>query len=281
MSILNEYLNYLNEQTILAKAGSFIAKNAAISAKWAAGTAAALIGLKVANTAFSSATRKCGGRIIQKHSPGFKICVARERIKALQQKINIYQTILSKCNTNSNPEICKQKYMIDIDKCKNRIKINQNKIQQLLGEQLDLEEQAGAVIGAAAKIGTIAAGLAVMMISDKAIFLLNRTVAAGFSQASRKCGIYKDNVERNLCISKIKLTILTTKLSKLKGILGQCKKEKNPNKCNEKVNKHIKKTIRDIQILKDSIITYTNQAETEKREKEIKVAMKAQKKGKV
>lgn len=286
-NIVDNYLENLHEQAAVAKAGAFLGKEimgaAAGGINWAAGTAAALLVLKTANATFSKATRVCGSRILNKHSPGFKICVARERIKALQQKINVYTNLLSKCNKDKNPTVCKQKYTIEITKAKNRILVNQNKIKQLLEENQQIKEQ-GALLAKggqlALKGGTIALGLATMMTVDKSIFLLNRTIAASFSKASRQCGIYKDNTERKLCIAKVQLAISITKLNKLKGILAQCNKEKNVNKCKNKVNKHIEKTSRNIQILKDSITSYKNQWETEKREERLKAEMKKQSKQK-
>lgn len=289
MAILDEYLDHLNEQgALIGKAVPFIkktampfvGKNIGSGVTWALGLAAATTAIKVINASLSKATRNCGSRFFKKHTPGFKICVARERIKALQQQLGVYNNLLTKCGQHKNPDLCKQKYEIQIEKCKNKILINQEKIKQILGEQQNISEISGAMIGTAVKgvgkLAAAAASLAIMMSVDKAIFLLNRTVQASFSKTARKCGIYKDNNERNICISKTKLNILNMKLSKLKGISNDCNKERNVLKCKEKVNKHILKTQRDIQILKDSLTAYKNELEIENREKQLKIAMKRQ-----
>jgi len=279
MKLLESYLTYLNEQSSISKVGSWAGKHATSGAKvsgmWGIFyIPATILAWKAANTMFSQAVRKCGG--IKKSTPGFKVCVAKERIKALEQKIVVAKKILSGCNKSKNPEICKEKFEVEIEKAKNRILINQNKIKEVLGEQQNLQEIVPLLVGAAGTVGGVAVAIAAGMLVDKAIFATNRSVQALFNQAVRKCGVYKEGPERELCISKFKLVALTKKLSELNGLTTKCNKDKNPEKCKEKVKKHIEKTIRDIQIQKDNIIAYKKEIETKKREEQLRAAMKAQ-----
>ena len=268
MTMLENYLNdlQLNEQgAILNQVASGAASGLAWGVLWIPATIAAW---KTANFMFSKATRKCGG--IKKNTPGFQVCVAKERIKALNQKIIIAKKILSGCHTAKNPDICKEKFTLEIEKAKNRIAINQNKINEILGEQqdLNLNEQMW-VVG-------LAASIAVGMVVDKAVFAINRSVQAMFSQAVRKCGTYKSGPERELCVSKIKVQILTRKMGQLNTLIVKCNKDKNPIKCKGKLDKHIQKTLRDLQIQKDNVIAYTKELETQKREEQLKAQMKAE-----
>lgn len=276
MQLLENYLNYLNQEQISAKAGKFIGKNiasgAVLGATWGLlYIPATILAWKTANALFSKATRKCGG--IRKSTPGFKVCVARERIKALNQKIVVAKRILSGCHGAKNPDICKQKWTLEIEKAKNRININQSKINEILGEQTNLQE----ILPAIPIVAGAAISLAAGMVVDKLLFFVNRSVQAMFSQAVRKCGVYKENSQRNLCISKMKYAALSQKLTKLSTISTKCKQDKNPEKCMMKVNKHLEKTRRDLQIQKDNITAYTKEVEIEKREAQLKDAMKTQK----
>jgi hypothetical protein len=209
MTLLENYLDYLQNEQLIKNLATSSASGVAWGVLW---MPAALASWKAANVMFSQATRKCGG--FKKSTPGFKVCVAREKIKALTQKVTIAKKMLAGCNTAKSPEICKEKFSIEIEKAKNRIEINQNKIREILGEQYNIDEQAG--------IAMLAAGIAVSMIVDKAIFAINRSVQAMFSQAVRKCGVYKSGPERDLCMSKIKVQILATKLGKLNGLVSKC-----------------------------------------------------------
>lgn len=269
---LDDYLDYLHEQGVagvvakMAKpVGKIIVKSASNAAVWTAAIASATVALKALKFALSGAARKCGAGMFKKETAGVKVCIAKEKIRILQQEIRVYSNLLSKCNSTKNPQICKEKYRIKIQKSKNKILINQGRIKQTLG----VEEQLSI-----AKVGVAALGLATWMLVDKIIFGLNRTVAAAFSEAVRKCGIYKEGPERNICITKSKLIILNKKLIKLRSLNPKCIKEKNPEKCREKLSKHLNKTLRDMQILKDSLRSYQNELETKKREERLKAEMK-------
>jgi hypothetical protein len=262
MTVLENYLDYLHNEQVMTNLATSAASGVAWGVLW---MPAAMASWKAANVMLSKATRKCGG--LKKNTPGFKVCVAREKIKALNQKLNVAKKMLAGCSTAKNPDICKEKFSIEIEKAKNRIEINQNKIREILGEQQNLDEQ-GAIIG-------LAAAIAVGMVVDKAIFVINRSVQAMFSQATRKCGVYKNGPERELCMSKIKVQILSTKLRKLNGLVVKCNQDKNPLKCKDKLDKHIQKTIRDLQIQKDNVTAYSKEVETEKREEQLRAQMKA------
>jgi hypothetical protein len=263
MTLLENYLDYIQNEQFVAGLASSTASGVMWGVVW---MPAALAAWKASNLMFSKAVRKCGG--LKKSSPGFKVCVAREKIKALTQKITIAKKMLAGCNTAKSPEMCKEKFSIEIEKAQNRIEINQNKIKETLGEQQNLDEQV-------AQLATLAAGIAVSMVVDKAIFAINRSVQAMFSQAVRKCGVYKSGSERDLCMSKIKVQILSAKLGKLNGLVAKCNQDKNPIKCKAKMDKHLQKTIRDLQIQKDNVTAYKKELETEKREEQLKAQMKA------
>jgi len=288
--ILENYLIYLNEFPSVAKkafafdkkylkgvgskALSFDEKRLMGSAKsgilYSAAIAGAMATWKAANILFSKAVRKCGP--LKKNTPGFKVCVAKERIKSLQQKIIAGKKILASCNKSKNPEICKQKWQLEIEKCNNRIEINKNRIQDILGESRNVQEVLPALVIGAYKLGLfMVLGVAV----DKAIFLANRSALALFSQASKKCGIYKQGTERELCVSKIKLLSLTKQFGIYKTVLSKCGNQKDPEKCNEKVRKHIEKIVRDIKIQKDNISAYNREIAIKKREEQFKNSMKS------
>jgi hypothetical protein len=276
MTILENYLNYLNEQeSIPSSFKSTFKKGVHASLMFGVYTTSAKLAWRAANLTFSRATRKCGGGMFKKVTPGFKVCVARERIKAFQQKISVSKNLLNRCSTAPDPKMCKEKFELEIEKAKNRIQINQNKIKQIL------DEQYAPIIGAAAKLGSKVAGGAISLIAasvgDKAIFTINRTGQALFSSAVRKCGVYKESTERNLCISKIKLASLNKKIIQLSGLNSKCRQDKNPQKCSMRIQKEIEKAKRDIQIEKDNIVSYKKEIELKKREDEFKVALAKQK----
>jgi hypothetical protein len=266
MIILEKYLKYLqiDEQSALMRS---LSRGAATGLAWGIlWVPATIASWKLANFMFNNAARKCGG--LKKNDPGFKVCVARERIKALNQKIIIAKKVLGGCHTAKNPNICKEKFTLEIEKAKNRIEINENKIRDILGEHQNLDENVA--------IAGLAASIAVGMIVDKAVFAINRSIQAMFSQAVRTCGVYKSGSERELCISKIKVEILTRKLNQLNTLLGKCNSDKNPIKCKEKISKHLQKTERDLQIQKDNVTAYTKEVEIQKREAQFKAQMKAE-----
>ncbi len=280
MTILNEYLEYLNDpskKNINEVLGIDVEGSISTGVKqgfeWGIFfIPATILAWKAASTLFSKATRKCGG--IRKSTPGFKVCVSRERIKALKQKIALCDKLLSGCHGATDPEICKEKWAIQKQKAFNRINIEQGKINTILGgvtEQQHLQEFVPTVAGLAIMI---AAGTVV----DKLLFYMNRTVQGIFSKAVRQCGTYEDNAQRNLCIAKAKLSVEDLKARKLMEMVVKCNQDKNPIKCKEKLQHHIDKANREIQIAKDNIIAYKNEIATEEREKKFKEMLKMKKK---
>jgi hypothetical protein len=113
---------------------------------------------------------------------------------------------------------------------------------------------------------------------DKAMFLSLRTSEALFSSAIRKCGIYKQGPEREICISKIKLNSLTKQLSIYRRLFAGCGKQKNPENCRNKITGKLEKLNREIEIQKNNLIAYTREIETQKRDQEFKEEEKRSKK---
>lgn len=280
MDILNEYLEYLNdptkknikEQEKFNLAGS-LSTGVKQGFEWGLFyIPATILAWKAASTLFSKATRKCGG--IRKSTPGFKVCVSRERIKALKQKSALSDKLLSGCSGAPNPDLCREKWEIQKQKSLNRIEIEQGKINTILGgvsEQQNLQEFVPVVANLAVMI---AAGTVV----DKLIFFVNRTAQGVFRKSVRQCGTYEDTPQRNLCMAKAKLVVTDSKARKLMGLVTKCNDDKNPARCKEKLQGHIDKANREIQIAKDNITAYKNEIATEEREKKFKEMMKMKKK---
>jgi len=261
--ILESYLDYLNEQGTLSAVKGFAKSSAKDSLLFTAGIAAATLAWKAAKTLMSQATRKCGGGF-KTSTPGFKLCVSRERIKAYQEMIVAAKKRESICK--SEDEMCKEKWNLESRKLNNRILAEKNKIKEILGEQVN------PLLTAAKWTGAMVIGTFI----DKGIFLANRTFQSAFSQALRKCGTYKDNTQHKLCMAQQKSFLLSKKLNSLNKLLLKCGQSKDSAKCEEKLQKNIDKTNRDLQIQKDNVVVYKNDIENEKREAELRAAMKMQ-----
>jgi len=281
--MIDEYLKYLQE----VDASEFIKSNIKSGAKYSilfglVATPALVGSWKLANQAFSQAYRKCGG-FTKRSTPGFKVCVSKERIKILQQKITILSQV--QCNKSKNPDLCKQQIKLKIEKAKNRIEVEKNKITEILGEQKNIQEIAPVLAGAAKAavgIGSTVGGLAIMTVAgaaaDKAMFIALRSASALFSSATRKCGIYKKKgPERELCISKIKLVSLNKQLAIYRNLLNNCNKKRNPDICKQKIQQKIEKVSRDIEIQNNNLKAFSREIEIEKKEKEFKQNVKIQK----
>ena len=271
MIILEEYLKYLNED----KPGLFskffskadIKGNAVSGVKtsifWGiVVTPAIILSWRLAKDLLSNAVRKCGGGI-GKNTPGFKVCVAREKIKAFQKKMEVSNSLLMKCNTSKNAEVCKQKAQLEIEKCKNRIEIEQNRVREILGEQENIQEFLPMVSG-------IAINIAAMMGADKVLNSVFRAAQALFSKAARQCDSKEDGPQRDMCISKIKLIALNKQLSVYNQLSGSCMKQKNPESCKKQINSKMMKLKRDIQIQKDSILAYNREIIISQKEEELR-----------
>lgn len=283
MTVLDNYLNYLHEsdnKNINETVGSFVGKAVVSGAEsglmWGLFyIPATIIAWRAANALFNKAVRKCGG--MRKSTPGFKVCVAREKIKALEQKMKLSDKILSGCHGAKNPELCKEKFTLEKEKAQNKINILQNKIQGILGEQLSLYEDISPA-GIAKGVGGFGIALGVQSVIDKGIFLVTRSVQATFKRDVRQCGVFKDSPQRNICTAKLRVKAMDQKLGKLMQLTMQCQQDSNPIRCKEKLQKQIEKAQREIQMAKDNITAYTNEIETQKREEEFKKQMKLQKK---
>ena len=226
------------------------------------------------NFAFSQAYRKCGFS----KGPGKQMCIARERINILQKKMIFMNKALSACGKSRDPDTCRQQGQLEIDKVKNRIESNQNKLKDLAEpteESVNVEEQAGAAMAVAGFAAMTIAGYAADFATQKAW----RSALAIFSQASRKCGVYKTGPARDQCMSQYKLISLNKQLEILNQIASKCPTQKNPEVCREKTAKKIEDTKRQMQIQKDNVMVYKRDAELEKREIEMKKAKKLASKG--
>lgn len=271
MPILNEYLKYLNEAPF--NLGGEIVSGTKLGLKWGLVVIPAMIaGWKVANAIANDSVRKCGA--LKPSSPGFTVCVARERIKSLKQKEIILNRVMANCSKAKDPELCRQNIKVRINQIQNRIQNNNTKINDTLsGTQENVQQEIAAIVPA---IGSLAIAIAAQSAVDKAIFLINRTAQSSFRESVRKCGVYKDNTERKLCMTKYKIQLLQQKIDNLNRLTGKCNQTKNPQECLDKLQKLIGKAQRDFQIEKDNITAYTNEIELEKREAELKERMRGE-----
>jgi hypothetical protein len=285
MTEVDKYLTYLNEIDA-AVATKFVKSNIGSAVGWSlwiglAITPAIQASIRLANQSFSKAYRKCGG-FTKRSTPGLKVCVSKERIKILQQKLLIFNQILSNCNKAKDPIMCKQKIMLQIEKSKNRIEVEKNKIIDILGEQKNLQEISPALLKVgtvAAGVGSTASGIGIMlvagMVADKAIFLALRTAAALFNSANRRCGVYKQKGSvRGLCIARVKLNSLKKQLTLYGNLLNNCAKKKNPEACKQKVQQKIEMIKRNIEVEENNIVAFQREIEIEKRDIQMKREMK-------
>jgi hypothetical protein len=266
--LLETYLEYIQEDNITEQYdfGKVLKGDVRVSLIWSLGFLGLTAAWRAATMAFSQAHRKCGGL---RGGPGKKACVAREQAKALQQKLRILNQAKSGCSKSKNPSECVNVTQVEIDKVNNKILLYKQRLQDVVGEQNQVHEQAAAVeVGRKVALGglKVAGGLAgfarlmiVGMIVDKAIFMAWRTAAGLFSSSVRKCGTFKKGPEREICISKIKMNALGQKMSILRRVKSSCPKQRNPEKCNERVDKEIEKVARDIQWHRDNIVGQNKQ----------------------
>lgn len=229
------------------------------------------------NFAFSKAYRKCGFE----KGPHKTVCMSRERIKILQQKIAVLNKAVAGCSKSKDPSLCKKQVGFEIQKIKNRINSNQNKIKNIMSpkEELNVEgkkEQINEILPA---IAGVAAFTAAMFATDWALQKAWRTALAIFSTASRKCGVYKTGPVRTACMARFKLTSLQQQLRLLMQMKSKCGKTKDPKKCSEEIDNKIEKAKAQIQMQKDAITIANREAEAEKREEQMKLAKKAAAKG--
>jgi len=246
---------------------------------------AAILAWKAANGIVSNAVRKCGAlkkrnaMFGEADTPGYTACLCRERIKGYKQKILALNKMMLDCDKNKNPVLCKQKIKLEIEKAKNKIRFNQATLKNILEESTSIQEilPVAAAIGAgAAKIVSPAVFIIAGYAVDKTKFYLFRTAQVQINDAVKKCGIFKEGAERELCMAKHKVPALTKKLQIYKSMLQECKQRNNPAKCIEKISKKIKNVERDIQIEKDNILAYSKEINIKKREEMLKNAVRQQ-----
>lgn len=268
---LNDYLSYLDEQgiakgisTALTKGLDVVGSGIRTGGFWSLIIIPSVFtAWRTANFAFSDAVRKCGAF---KKGAGRDACIARERIKALQQRLNILSSAKPRCDNAKDQKMCLQKLEIEVNKTKNRIQREKDRLSSALGESVQVNEQMGMI---ATTAGVLIGGL----IFDKASFLAMRTAQGLFNSASRKCGTYAEGPEREICMSKYKLASLMQQKAILTKVAA---KQKNP----EKVSKKMESINRKIQIEKDTITASKNELNLKRREEEFKRAQKEQTKPK-
>lgn len=260
-NLLETYLEYIQEDNVseapitMAKLGKMIKGDIRVSLIWSLGFLGLTAAWRAATAAFSSAHRKCGAF---RGGPGKQACIAREKIKALQQKRSILIRAKAGCSRTKDPQGCQKQMQVEIDKIDNKILLFQKRLQDVIGEQAYLEEKKKVNIATRGKnilggLAGFARLLVVGMVVDKALFAAWRSAAALFSSAVRKCGTYREGPDREICMSRIKLNALKQKQSVLQRIKASCPNQKNPEGCQEKVSKELEKTARDIQWHMDNI----------------------------
>jgi hypothetical protein len=230
------------------------------------------------NFAFSKAYRKCGFE----KGPHKTVCMSRERIKILQQKIGVLNKAAAGCSKTKDPGLCKKQVRFEIQKINNRIKSNQNKIKSIMNpkqEALQAEENKEQLNEILPAIVGVAAFTGAMFATDWALQKAWRTALAIVSTASRKCGVYKTGPVRNACMARYKLVSLEQQLRVLMQMKSKCSKTKDPKKCSEEIDGKIEKTKAQIQMQKDTIVIANREAEAQKREEQMKLAKKEAAKG--
>lgn len=254
---LDIYLKYLNEgfsSTVIGSAKGIVGKELIGGAKFSLIlTPAAWISWRILSGSLSKATRKCG--VFGKNIAGRRSCIARERIKIYEQKLKLIQSNISNCKD----DICKQKMEIEIKKLDNKIFREKSKLREILGE-----------VAVVPFLTMLAIGSAI----DKGIFFAWRSALALFSSASRKCGVYKEGPERDMCTSKIKLQALKNQINIINQLKSKCSLSKNPEECMQKVENKYSDISRKIQMYQDTIIASKNELETKRQEEQLKNASK-------
>jgi predicted ribosome quality control (RQC) complex YloA/Tae2 family protein len=278
MTILENYLKCLNENgywNVLKAAGKEQAISGAKNQFWYGLVIAPAVwaSWRLLGKQFSQAAEKCGTFT---RGPGRNVCIQREKIKILQQRLKIAKTLLSQCGTAKDSDLCQQKTNMEIEKINNRLELAQNKIKEELGGVNEIEVpspndavkalpflsrmparalQAGSFIGIGSLL-TVAGRLAW------------RSALGIVSKQSRSCGTYKTGPERDGCLSKYKLISLIKRIEILKSSFPNCDKKEDPADCKEKLQKNIDLMKNQIQIQKDNIRIYGNQA-TEKKQSDL------------
>jgi len=287
--LLSDYLSYLNEQGVagrLARATATYARGAArrtaayfsprtvakeLAPKAVATTAKAAAkasiswylalvpgawtAWRLAQAMFSQAARKCG---VFSAGPGRKLCILREKIRALEQQIRLLKAARTQCSSKAaNPEVCRSQLDAKIQELESKLLSLQMQKQstEALPESTTVVDEGIAALGLFVLFG---------LVVDKILFLAWRTLRAAFDKDLRRCGIYKDTDEHKLCVYTARLKFLRSKASFFMRLMRECPKQKDPDKCREKLRKKIQELQPQIQRQLDNISVVKRQIQDKK-----------------
>lgn len=275
MKIIESYLSYLCDENSSITQEGFIGSLAATTkesmvsqAKIAAGMTAAIIALKALQLSFSKARRRCGSAFSAADDvPGRKICVDKEKIKLFKQKLVILMKADLECEKSKNPQECHLKLQQKINNARINMQITKDDLEIHMKElrenfQKKLDEGVAATLARAATFGFEFFILGVIV--DKGLFTAWRSAIALFSSASRKCGTFKKGDERALCLSRIRLQALNQKKAILDRVVAKCAKNKNPEKCREKISGEVEKNNARMEMERNNIIIINKRLRLEK-----------------
>jgi hypothetical protein len=108
--------------------------------------------------------------------------------------------------------------------------------------------------------GEMIGGVIVGALVSKALFGAWRTLQAQFDVATKRCGTYDTGVARDACVAKQRLALYQKKLQILRSTQAECSKQKNPEKCKEKLKNAIEETSQKVNIERDNVILYNKAA---------------------
>ncbi len=263
--LLSSYLKYLNSE-ILDEQGRIAAWGAKQIAplaskqaakKFAVGTTkmtlkwtllftpALWAAWRTATALFSKAYVRCGTFSL---GPGRKLCIIREKTKALRMKITVLEQARGQCSTKtSDSSACTQIINDEINKIRLKIDNLQTQYETLTGMALKESETLQELLPF---VLTILGSIVV----DKALFLAWRSVRSLFDSDLRKCGTYKNSEEYKVCIYTAKLRSLLQQYNLLKRAREQCINQKLPLKCRNKVDNHLNKLKLQVQRMRDNLL---------------------------
>ena len=292
MVILDEYLEYLNSGQPLSEIPSFskivnpLLKSAGKITKgkgfstvakyhkgalktalvWTVGIKAASMAFGVGRSMISDAHRKCGTAF--SNSPGKRACVAKEKIKGYQKQIAALNSMRNQCNKSKDPAECQNKIDNKLQRAKIFMSMNQDKLNSLS------EGFAGVAKFAKGTGSFIYGGIILSILVDKVMFATWRRVHALFSKVEKQCRGTKEGSERNLCVSKAKMSLLKSEKQLISQMASTCSKQKDPAKCSEKVRNKLTQINKNLEIEKYNIISYGKEMEEINTKKAMKLAKK-------
>ena len=260
MKIEEAYFLYLySEEPSLQEGwvGTF-RKSVRGQAEIAAGMTAAIIGLKTLQLAFSKARKVCGSAFMSGEDvPGRKMCVSKQKVKFYKQKLGLLMKAMAECPKAKDPQDCQLKFQQKINNTRINMQISQDDLAASTKEirenfQQQLDESVLSTIAKGATFGFEFFLLGFLV--DKALFIAFRSAQALYSSASRKCGAFEKGDERAVCLSKIRLQALRQKKSLLDKVVQKCDKQKDPQKCKDKVANEIEKNNARTEMEQNNII---------------------------